>query len=321
MTRIIRIGCAAGVAASALSVTVLSANPVLAHGYAGKRFFPATLTTDDPFVADELSLPTASWFRNGERPAEGETDVSAEFSKRLLDNLGISLAGTWTHLDRRDEANRSGFQNLETVIKYQFLTSAEHEAILSAGVGVEWGDTGSRQVGAEPQSTITPTLYFGKGAGDLPDDLALLKPFAVTGLVGYAVPTDSRHVKQSVDPETGLIDEEVDNRAQTLVYGFSLQYSLPYLQANIVDLGLPTVLTKLIPLVEFSFETPVRNRGGETTTAFVNPGVIWAGQSFQVGTEAVIPVNRDSGTGVGAIVQLHFFLDDLFPTTIGKPIF
>lgn len=57
------------------------------------------------------------------------------------------------------------------------------------------------------------------------------------------------------------------------------------------------------------------------TTGFVNPGVIWAGQSFQVGTEAVIPINRDSGTGVGFIAQLHFFLDDLFPTTLGRPIF
>src|SRR6476646_5026684 len=36
------------------------ADPSGAHGFAGKRFFPATLATDDPFVADELSLPTLS---------------------------------------------------------------------------------------------------------------------------------------------------------------------------------------------------------------------------------------------------------------------
>jgi hypothetical protein len=44
-----------GVLASAL----LASN-AFAHGVAGKRFFPATLATDDPFVADELSLPTVS---------------------------------------------------------------------------------------------------------------------------------------------------------------------------------------------------------------------------------------------------------------------
>jgi hypothetical protein len=34
-----------------------------AHGFAGDRFFPATITTDDPFAASELSLPTVSAIR------------------------------------------------------------------------------------------------------------------------------------------------------------------------------------------------------------------------------------------------------------------
>jgi hypothetical protein len=38
-------------------LTVLSASSALAHGTAGERFFPATILTDDPFVADEISLP------------------------------------------------------------------------------------------------------------------------------------------------------------------------------------------------------------------------------------------------------------------------
>jgi hypothetical protein len=319
MTCVIRIGRAAaflGAAASGFSTTT-----ALAHGYAGKRFFPATITNDDPFVADELSLPTASWFKNGERPAEGQTDVSAEFSKRILDNLGISFEETWTHLDRRNEQNKSGFQNLETTLKYQFFTDAEHEAIVSAGLGVEWGDTGARKVGAESFSVLTPTVFFGKGAGDLPDDVAWLRPFAITGLVGYAVPTDERHTTRSIDEATGEFEREVEKHAQSVVYGFSLEYSLPYLQANVRDLGWPSFVNRLIPLVEFSFETPVQHAQGEDTTAFVNPGVLWAGQSFQAGVEAVVPLNRDTGTGVGVIGQLHFYLDDLFPTTIGKPIF
>jgi hypothetical protein len=40
-----------------------AAGPVFAHGLAGKRFFPATIAIDDPFVADELSLPTVSTFK------------------------------------------------------------------------------------------------------------------------------------------------------------------------------------------------------------------------------------------------------------------
>ena len=37
---------------------VLIASPAWGHGFVGQRFFPATLAVDDPFVADELSLPT-----------------------------------------------------------------------------------------------------------------------------------------------------------------------------------------------------------------------------------------------------------------------
>ena len=42
---------------SLLSLLFLSPN-AFAHGVIGARFFPATLTIDDPFVADEMSLLT-----------------------------------------------------------------------------------------------------------------------------------------------------------------------------------------------------------------------------------------------------------------------
>ena len=35
-----------------------------AHGIVGERFFPATITTDDPFAADELALPTITVFNH-----------------------------------------------------------------------------------------------------------------------------------------------------------------------------------------------------------------------------------------------------------------
>jgi len=40
-----------------------------------------------------------------------------------------------------------------------------------------------------------------------------------------------------------------------------------------------------------------------------------------LGLEAIVPVNRRSGHGVGAVAQLHFFLDDIFPRTFGRPLF
>ena len=83
------------------------------------------------------------------------------------------------------------------------------------------------------------------------------------------------------------------------------------------DLGLPEFINRLTPIVEATFETPV-DAPGERTTGTINPGVIWTGRRFQVGAEAVIPINRDSGHGVGFVVQLHLFLDDLFPGSLGR---
>ena len=53
----------------------------------------------------------------------------------------------------------------------------------------------------------------------------------------------------------------------------------------------------------------------------INPGILWAGQSIQLGIEAVIPANSRTGRKTGVLAQLHFYLDDIFPTTIGKPLF
>jgi len=47
----------------------LGASDALAHCFVGGRFFPATLATDDPCVADEMSLPTIAIFKNGDDPS------------------------------------------------------------------------------------------------------------------------------------------------------------------------------------------------------------------------------------------------------------
>jgi hypothetical protein len=288
--------CAAALAAACL----LTALPACAHGLAGNRFFPATIATDDPAVADELSLPTVSWTAPTDAPGASELDVSGEYSKRLTSRLGLSVEGAWTRLTAPGEPALAGFQNLETTVKYQFLTSAAHETILSAGLSVEWGRSGAERVGAEPVTTLTPTLYFGQGAGGLPDSLAWARPLAMTGLVGYTVPTRG-----------------AEGRA--LQTGFALEYSLGYLAAHVRDLGLPDFVNHLTPLVEGAFETPLGRSGGRTTGT-INPGLIWSGQHFQLGAEAVVPINADSGRRVGVVVQAHFFLDDLFPRSLGRPI-
>jgi hypothetical protein len=307
-------------AAPACLATLAFSASADAHCFVGGRFFPATLSVDDPCVADELSLPTVTMFKNGDDPSARETDISGEFSKRITDNFGVSFGSTWTHLNPPGGPSASGFQNLETTFKYQFLTYAPAEFVMSAGLSVEWGNTGAQGVGAESFTTLTPTVFAGKGFGDLPNSsMGWARPFALTGQVGYAMPSSSASI--TVDPDSGELS--IDNHPQFLVYGGSLQYSMPYLKSSVVDLGLPDFFNHLIPVVEASFQTPVANNlnTGIGTTGTINPGVIWVGNYFQVGLEAVIPINRASGNSVGAIAQVHFYLDDIFPTTIGRPLF
>jgi len=295
----------------------LCAGDASAHGFAGKRFFPATLATEDPFVADELSLPTVASRRlpgNGESPATRETDFAVEMSKRVTDNFGIGLGATYKSLSPSGGDRQRGFDNLEASVKYKLYQNDEHEALVSVGVDWDIGGSGTKRVGAESFSTLTPTVFFGKGFGDLPDEWKYLRPFAVTGLVGYGIPTRS---STTTINEEG--DPDVERHPHVLEWGFALQYSIPYLQSFVRDVGLKAPFNRMIGVVEFPMETALDRGGG--TTGTVNPGVIWAGQNIQLAVEAVIPVNRRTGGSVGWIAQLHFFLDDLFPQTLGKPIF
>jgi hypothetical protein len=98
---------------------------------------------------------------------------------------------------------------------------------------------------------------------------------------------------------------------------------MPYLKSAVIDLGLPDFVNHLIPLVEANLQTPVSNTftSGTLTTGTINPGVIWVGNKFQFGIEALIPINRQSGTNIGVIAQLHYYLDDIDPRGIGRPLF
>ena len=291
-----------------LVVTLAVPHPAAGHGFAGARFFPATLSTEDPFVNDELSLPTVSTVKTSEGR---ETAIAADIAKRITPNLGIELGEEFVYLNPKHERETSGFGNLELGAKYQFFTSAEHEAILSLGAEVEIGGTGQRRVGADSFSTWTPAFFFGKGLGDLPDTLSLLRPAAVTGVIGVGIPTSA----------STRTDDEIERHPNLLQYGFALEYSLIYLQEQVKDVGLSAPFDRLIPLVEFSFETPLNRGESGQTTGTINPGVIWSSKYVQFGVEAIVPINERTGTSVGVIGQVHFYLDDLFPRSLGRPVF
>src|SRR5438094_866370 len=162
-----------------------------AHEIVGNRLFPATLGIDDPGVNDELSIPTVAVFKTGDDPSFRQRDISGEFSKRITEAFAVSFGTTYSFLappGGPTGTGANGFQNLETTFKYRVFKNPEHEFVMSVGLNIEWGGTGAKGVGADPFNTYTPTVYFGKGFGDLPDTLSWLRPVALSGPVGYAIP-------------------------------------------------------------------------------------------------------------------------------------
>ncbi len=298
----------AKLALTLLSATLLPLTAAHAHAVVGDRVFPATLAVDDPGVSDELNTQIGR-FKSGDdgAPPTGTTTTSFDYTKTITQDFGLSVGGAWL-----DNDGTRGFDNFSAGAKYVFYKDAPHEFMLSTGLDWDMGGTGAKSVGAESFSTLTPALFVGKGMGDLPDSLGYLKPFAVTGSLGYAFPTRNF----TTDPDSG----DRERNAQSVAWGGTLQYSVPYLQQHVKDFGLPMPLANAIPTVEFAFETPTNGDSSGRTTGTVDPGVIFMGQTMQLGLEAQLPLNADSGHGVGYLAQVHFYLDDIFPHTLGRPI-
>jgi len=291
------------------------------HGFAGARFFPATLSTDDPFVANELSLPTVSSIVTPDGGGTRDTEISSDIALRITPKWDIEFGETFITLNPSQGKAVNGFDNLSIASKYEFFENDEHEAVVSLGLGVDVGGTGSKELGADTFSTWTPGIFFGKGFGDLPTELRFLKPFALTGQVGIAIPTSASTRSFTVNDRTGEGEVEIERHPDTLELGFALEYSLIYLQSQVQDIHLPAPIDRLIPLVEFPLEIPLNRGARGETTGTINPGIIWSGKYFQVGAEAVIPINSRTENDVGFIAQLHFYLDDLFPHSLGRPLF
>jgi hypothetical protein len=292
-------------------VLALAACPSLAsaHAVAGARVFVNTLLIDDPGVGDEASLPIISL-----QSPDGKstvTDVNVEYDKTIISNLGIGV-GTdynWITNDPADNNKTHGGWNDPYVqLKYRWILLPEHEFMSSVAVEQDFGRAGTAGIDTGYDTTVL-SGYFGKGLGDIPFDP--IRPFAITGELDYNIP----NAGPASGPYGGI---------NSWSGGLSLQYSIPYLQSQIRDYGLPKVLANLTPVVELGWSsaasrsafTPTDN----PTTFQLGSGAVWTGEYFSLSTEILWPLNGASGHGLGVIGQFHLYFDDMFPNTLGKPL-
>lgn len=303
-----------------------------AHVVAGARVFPVTLTIDDPGVSDEASIPAFAYSRSGADGGTGpthETDFGFEYDKTITPDTALILNDGYGVFQTDGSKTRTGFQNLFVTGKWQAYTNGLHEFVVSLGVIREIGGTGTTHTGGDRTGSTAPTAYAGKGLGDL--DIGLLRPLALTGELSYTIA--DREVNTIAGPlaaptpagnppiGTGVAAQYSGGTGNAWSGGFSVQYSLPYLQSQVRDEGLGPLFGNLIPLVEVTWSSPASSPNPARTTWNVAPGVIYLGQWGEFGVEALIPANRAAGTNVGVVALFHIFLDDLLPDTLGRPLF
>ncbi|MGP0060868.1 MAG: hypothetical protein ACLPID_16440 [Beijerinckiaceae bacterium] len=303
--------------ASGLAAMLIGISPAPAHTIVGDRVFPATLTIDDPGVNDELALPTFAYMTAAN--PDGTTGpvsytLGWEYAKTITADLGVSIGSQGITWQRNPQG--AGWANIDTQLKYVLYQNPAHELIFATAVNVNWANTGSPQsasLPSDPFTTVTVKAYAGKGFGDAPVDW--LRPVAITGEVDFNMPT------------TGINAITQAQNPNSVTYGATLQYSLLYMNSYVQEV--PDFFKRLIPAFEVMVTTPVSNIGPSVpgsfspsdTTGVFGPSVYWIGQYFEIGVMAQIPINEASGKRVGVLGVLDFFLDDIFPDSIGKPLF
>jgi hypothetical protein len=256
-------------------------------------FFPGTLSFDDPAVADEAIVPN---FSGCKHPDDGgdviDNRYSWSFFRLLTKTLGVGVDSGWVHRDW-GVASRQGFDTTNLTIKGEVYRNDFHETLVSAGLAWGIGHSGTQGIGANAPDSIIPGVFFGKGFGDLPDSLAWLRPFGITGAVTLEHPTTGTAVNFGIDDQSGQLSPMVTRTVDTLHWGFALEFSTLYLTDRFTPGKLPKrePLNQLVPLIELSFVSP----RGDKTSATMNPGLSYVAVTWQIAAEAILPLNTEAG--------------------------
>jgi hypothetical protein len=306
--------------------------------YVGDRFFPSTLATVVPTAADFYNAPYFVKLPDtSTTPSTREFDIPTTYSRLVTKDWAWFFTETFRVIEDANRGTRSGFDNFVIGTQYQLYTNPEHQFVVTVGGTAAIGGTGAPGI-ASTFSTLTPTVYIGKGFGDLPDSVAWLRPLTITATGAVAVPTDATTLTSTslgsvnLPIETGAFNSlttlptgpttlAATVNPKILQLGFALEYSLVTNEYTGPNHTGTRYAQGWVPLVEFTTSTPLNGPLAGRTTGTVNPGFIWVDRYLQVAAEAIVPMDAHSGRDIGARVQAHLYLSAIFPDFYAKPVF
>jgi hypothetical protein len=281
-------------------VLLISCKSAWAEEYLDNHFFLSTIFINDPLVSDKLIVTNT----RTESPAENGGDIWTTnpqilYGKTITKNLQISLTESYLHIQNPGQNTENGFDDLNVGARYNVFHHPQ--SIFSIALNAAIGGSGSHIVNAASTTTISPEILFAQGFANISDHLKYLKPFSLFIAIAPAIVTS-------------------DYTVTSVNVGAAIEYNLPFLQQYIEHFNSPLV-EHLVPIIEFPFNICTQGICDGKTTGTINPGLIAFNEYGQFGFEAMIPSNSDTGNKVGGVIQVHLYLDNLLPNSIGKPIF
>jgi len=282
---------------------IFFASRVWAHGVVGDYTFIEPLVAEDANPKNEFVIARPQWHRG----ADGrEFNLRFSIEKVLLKDhdgnnlVSIEIGDEWSAISPKDreEPYAQGFGNLEQMPKLAFYMNPEHEMVLTAALELDL-PTGNPSVQEQQHTQLGPVLLWAKGWGDLPNlgFVKYLRPFGFQGDFGYVPALGGRTWHEMF----------ADN---------VIEYSLPYLNNNVEDMGIPWPLNQIYLFTEFNYVQLVTGPSGQTFPDIrITPGAAFMNHYFEIAAGTQLPLNDASVPANHAAVLglIDIFLDDVVP--------
>ena len=273
-----------------------------AHGTVGDYTFLEPIVADDANPKNEFDILKPGWVRT----ADGrELSLGFSLEKKVSPDVSIEIGSEWIHASPKDGPAMSGFNDLELLPKWAFLTVPSHELRFSIGARFIL-PTGSPAIEDQNHTQLGPQLLWAKGFGDLPNRgvVKYLRPFAFQGDWGYT-------------PALG------GSTFHEMFADNVIEYSLPYFSNSVRDLGLRWPLRNLFAYTEINYDQLISGPSGQTAPRlFATPGIAYMDSYVELSVATQLALNKAAvpDDHAAVLVLVDLFIDDIFPWANWTPL-
>jgi len=241
----------------------------------------------------------ANYFSVQGHESSGNSSVSGYLEKMVSPTSSLSLFGGSQRYS--GEFGGNGLSDLELSYKQVVLDFRKVEFLFSVAPSLEI-PSGDPSV-AETHPRAGADFLYEKGFGELPESLAPLRALALEGDFYW----DSKL--------TGARDDLIFTNAE-------LEYSIEYLDANVLHVTANNFVRYLTPHLDFEYAQYLSAHRNTSAPDFeLTPALAWLNNVFEVNLGIQIAMNRSSSStgSVGFVWLVGVSLDAVWPPFAWMP--